>query len=283
VEGYTRTAKPGANLGVVHARRKDYRKAVGFFERALMIESDDLTLRSNLAEAYLRDKRLEEAEREYLYILNMAPEHVESIIGLGELYLERGKGDTDMYLRAASKFAEVVGLARQRRGSKRLKDKELAKVHYLWGYALVQSFEGSKLVKDQSLLWDARREFKECVKCDPEHYQARRAAEKIEKGLGARSAQRLLEQLAPYLILAASFFVFGVAQWKYIYTADEKFGATEYAALTFGSLALIAAGAYLPQVLKLKFAGLELEKSNVDQLATLGPLGITEGGSSRSG
>lgn len=277
IEGYTRTAKPCANLGVVHARREEYKEAIEFFERALMIESDDLTLRSNLAEAYLREKQLDRAEREYLYVLGMAPEHVESLIGLGEVYLERAALDSDMFEEAAASFKKALALAELKRGSKRLKNKELAKVFYLRGYSMVKSFDDSKLLKDPNLLRRARADFRSCVKYDPEHFNAQRAVEKIDKTLGTRTAQRWLEVLAPFVVFAASAFLFGVAQWKYLYKADDNFGVAEYTAMTFGSLALIVAGAYLPQVLKLKFAGLELEKNSVDQVATLGTLGITKG------
>ena len=47
-----------------------------------------------------------------------------------------------------------------------------------------------------------------------------------------------------------------------------------YALLTFGSLIFMVAGLYLPQILKLKVAGIELEKSSVDQIGTGGTLGI---------
>ena len=49
-----------------------------------------------------------------------------------------------------------------------------------------------------------------------------------------------------------------------------------YIALTFASLLFMVVGLYLPQVLKLKVAGIELEKSNVDQAETGGTLGISK-------
>lgn len=274
--GYTRTAKPAASLGVIHARRRDYKKAIAFFEQALMLENDDLALRSNLAEAYLRDKQFDEAEREYGFVVAMAPGHVESLIGLGELYLARGEaGDPDMYEQATESFAAALRHGEGQRGSKRLKAKEQAKVHYLRAYAMVKSFEGSKLLRDQDLLWRARDEFKACSRHDPEHFHARRAVAKIEKSLGTRTPQRLLERYVPLLAFFAAAVPFGFAQWKFFWQADKEFGAAAYTTLTFGLLALMVVSAYLPQVLKLKFGGLEMEKSNVNQVATLGTLGIT--------
>ena len=48
-----------------------------------------------------------------------------------------------------------------------------------------------------------------------------------------------------------------------------------YALLTFGSLLFMVVGLYLPQILKLRVAGIELEKSSVDQASTGGTLGIS--------
>jgi hypothetical protein len=49
-----------------------------------------------------------------------------------------------------------------------------------------------------------------------------------------------------------------------------------YVLLTFGSLMFILAGLTLAQLLKLKVAGIELEKSAVDQITTSGGLGISK-------
>ena len=51
-------------------------------------------------------------------------------------------------------------------------------------------------------------------------------------------------------------------------------GEGMYALLSFGSLLFLIAGFYLPQILKLKVAGIELEKSVVDQIAAPTALGI---------
>jgi hypothetical protein len=50
-----------------------------------------------------------------------------------------------------------------------------------------------------------------------------------------------------------------------------------YYALTFGFLLFMVVGLYLPQVLKLKFAGIELEKSSVDQSQAGRTVGIGKG------
>lgn len=55
---------------------------------------------------------------------------------------------------------------------------------------------------------------------------------------------------------------------------EAVMGAGYYALLSFGSLIFMIAGLYLPQILKLKVAGIELEKSSVDQITATGSLGI---------
>jgi len=50
-----------------------------------------------------------------------------------------------------------------------------------------------------------------------------------------------------------------------------------YALLTFGSLLFMVVGLYLPQILKLRVAGIELEKSSIDQAGAGGTLGISSG------
>jgi len=47
-----------------------------------------------------------------------------------------------------------------------------------------------------------------------------------------------------------------------------------YALFTFGPLIFVVAGAYLQQISRLKFAGIEIEKSSVDQISTSTSLGI---------
>jgi hypothetical protein len=208
----------------------------------------------------------------------MVPEHIESLVGLGEVYLTRGDGnDPDMYDQAVTMFTTALKLAHQRKGSKRLKNKEQAKVLYLRAYARVKSFEGSKLWKDQRPLFFARDDFKLCFKIDPELYLAQRAIDKIEKNLTAHTPQRLLEKFGPFLVLFSASLVFALAQWSYFYRGNSRLSAEHYIFMTFGSLLLMVASSYLPQILKLKFAGLELEKSVVDQVATLGTLGISKG------
>jgi protein O-mannosyl-transferase len=110
-----------ADLGVLYSRKGDYSRAVQYFEQALQKDIDDLTVRSNLAEACLKANLVERSEAEYKKILGVTPLHVESHIGLGEVYTAMGDaGDGDMYDEAVTCFDREVGLRFQKAQEKDL-------------------------------------------------------------------------------------------------------------------------------------------------------------------
>lgn len=289
---YKKSAKPNTDLGILCMRTDQFKPAIRYFEAASKIDADDLSLRSNLAEAYLRDDQLEEAEREFQKVLRCAPDHVESRIGLGGVYTALADtGDPDMYAAAIVQYSEAIRLVEQKCGSKRLKNKELALVHYSLGYARVKSYEVSRTLKDRNRLHDARVNFRACFKNDADHHRAKRAIEKIDKVLPPRSPQRFIEEWGPLVILLSSLAVFLWSQIIFIWSFLDKtklpswlafldqaqhLAASAYVPLTFGSLILMVASCYLPQLLKLKVAGIELEKSPVDQITFVGTVGISK-------
>jgi hypothetical protein len=76
-------------------------------------------------------------------------------------------------------------------------------------------------------------------------------------------------------ILAMSAFVFVLVQISFLRKGmfhDLAF----YVPVTFGSIILMIAGFYLPRLLKLKVAGIELEKSSVDQITSAGSVEISQ-------
>ena len=292
-ERYVRTAKPNTDLGILCMRTNRCKEAIPFFKKALEIDPADLALRSNLAEAYLRDDQLEDAETEFLRVLRTAPDHIESRIGLAAVYSALGDaGDADMYDAAVTQYSYALTLADKKSGSKRLTVSELAKVRYSRGYAYVKSYEASAPPKDRRRLYDARTDFRKCSKLDADQHRGRRAVEKIDKVLPRRSPQRYMEDWGPSLILGLSFFVFLVFQlsllgplldksklpsWLNFLTQAQSVPPSEYITVTLGSLLLMVASCYLPQLLKLKVPGIELEKTAaVDQITTLGPVGISK-------
>jgi len=76
-------------------------------------------------------------------------------------------------------------------------------------------------------------------------------------------------------ILFVSGFVFLLTQISFLVTgklSDPRYDVP----VTFGSIILMIAGFYLPRLLKLKVAGIELEKSSVDQVTSSGSIEISK-------
>jgi len=260
------------SLGIVYMRKEDFKKAAKQFEAVIRMGPDDLTARSNLAEAYLKAGLVEKAESEYKRILGITPYHVESHIGLGETYTAMGDaGDGDMYDLAIGHFTQGMNIGRSEKGSKRLGKKESAAVLYSRGYARVKLYESQRTRSDESLLRAALEDFKDCCrKYDPDHHKARRASEKIEKRMSRFSSERMAEKVGPLVISVLSFWIFLATQGGFFFVKPRVMEIYQYALLSFGSLIFMVAGLYLPQILKLKVGGIELEKSSVDQISGAG-------------
>jgi tetratricopeptide (TPR) repeat protein len=336
---------PFARLGVINLRERQPDKAIASLQKALKLNPDDLEVKSSLAEAYLRAEKLNEAETTYRQVLNITSNHVQSLIGLGELCIALGdKKDSDRYAEAITHLTRALDVsADEKIRSKYLKNPEKAGVYYQLGYARVQSYETVGSRRDTKLLQNALKDFGKCLEHNPSHQKAIRAAEKIEKRLGIFSRDRLTETDGPRAIFAMSIIIFAAVQAAFYIVPflnrpslkvtdkslqavakqvpaevlpgletlkNKKFDSQEslsnaiqplvksdqveavkaavlqnadtvkpiedfpemaagyYALLTFGSLLFMVVGLYLPQILKLKVAGIELEKSSVDQAAT---------------
>ena len=138
-------------------------------------------------------------------------------------------------------------------------------------------------MKDESQLRNALEDFKRCFRNDPYNHKAKRAVEKIEKGLNDLSPHRRLEVFGPLTIFFLSVIVFISSQSSFfigkpfiVYGKSIDLKVEYYVLLTFGSIIFMMAGLYLPQILKLKFGGIELEKSPVEQITTPSTIGISK-------
>jgi tetratricopeptide (TPR) repeat protein len=273
------------SLGVVCSRRENYRQSVRYFEEAHRRTRDDLNVWSNLAEAYLKLnpkslQQIEKSEAEFQKILKIAPDHIDSQIGLGEVYTAMAEsGEKDFYEAAIKHFDAAIQLAESGRGSKHLKARELAAVRYSLGYARVKFYEASRPFGDETLLADALQDFQRCFALDPDHHKAERAKGKLDKRLSRFSRRWLAERVAPWLVLAPSLFVLLVTQLTFIFGVPElrePLKVASYITLTFGSLIFVVVGLFLPEIQKLKGAGIELEKGAVTQISPSGSLGISK-------
>jgi tetratricopeptide (TPR) repeat protein len=271
------SGEPLNQLGVLSSRKEDFAKAIQYFEQALQRDSDNLKIKSNLAEAYLKGGKLDKAESQYKAILSITAKHVESEIGLGQVYTAMAESchDSDYYEEAIHHFERAIAMAENDSSaiSKKMTSRELAALYYASGYARVKLHNASKTIKGDRLLWDARRDFKQSVKHDKENHKAERAVKKITEKSPLFSPERFLEKVGPMTIVAMSAFVFGLVQVSFLRKGIFH-NLAFYVPVTFGSIALMVVGFYLPQLLKLKVAGIELEKSSVDQITSSGTLEI---------
>jgi tetratricopeptide (TPR) repeat protein len=281
------SSTPYVGLGVICSRKEDFRQAAQYFESARRCNLNNLNIWSNLAEAYLKLdqeklKQIEKSEAEYRKILNIAPQNIDSLIGLGEVYTAMakvGEKDKDFYETAIKYFSQAIQLADAGKGSKRLKKKDLAAVHYSQGYAKVQYYEASKPFGNESLLIEALHDFGWCCVLDPSHHKGERAKKKLEKQLNGSSPQKFFGRVAPWVVMIPSLFVFVISQTSYflgIPNPKNGFAEASYISLTFGALLFFVIGLFLPQIQKLKGPGIEIEKVAGTQIGTSGSLGISK-------
>ncbi len=267
-----------AGFGTLYMHQKYYKAAIEEFETANRNDPYNLTIRTNLAEAYRNDEQLLSAETEYKEILSVAPEHIESHMGLGEVYTAMGDAevDSELYNLAICHFQKGIEIATNGTG-KRLTTKKLAAAYYSLGYARVKLYEVSDVRRDESFLRETLKDFKNCFINDPDHHKAKIAQEKLEKRLRQLRFQRFAETIASGIVVLLSMFVFIIIQFHFFSNVEIiKVNYGNYALLTFGSILLVVAGLFLPHVLKLKVgaSGIELEKSPVEQITTSSSLDI---------
>jgi hypothetical protein len=126
------------------------------------------------------------------------------------------------------------------------------------------------------LLWRAREDFTDAKQYDPDHFKARRAVEKVTQRYKGLSSQKVTDRWAPLSVAALAFTILVLIQSSFFaHRPSINLKEEYYVLLTFGSLMFVAAAFYLPQVLKLKVAGVELEKSSVEKIAVPTTLGIS--------
>jgi hypothetical protein len=163
----------------------------------------------------------------------------------------------------------------------------------LRGYVRVKRYESDAAWAQSGTLIRALFDFRQCKRADPNHTKATAAIEKITKRLGTRAHGSLVDWFGPLFVFSASAVVFVFAQLDFFFRettlhtwfrlpakASSITSPTLYTAITFGSLLFMIAGLYLPKVLKLKVAGIELEKASVNQVSAPSTLDISR---SRSG
>jgi len=286
-----------AFLGLVNARTGHYDRAVREFSAALGHEPDDLNYQIGCAEAYLRMGRSAEAERDYRRILEAAPCNVEARIGLAEALTAQGdNGQPGRYELAERQFAQAIELAvstaspepRRREGSTALNRRQLATLYYEQGYSLTRIYEAETTRgplrggRASDYLSAARKAFADAIKTDPTHPQAAAAMDRVRQELherrsvaGTQTSWALVGICMVLLVLVHLFFF--VPWFRESLEAEyrKSLTPTTYGMLTFGLIALLIAAVSLPQLLKLKVAGIALEKTAVEKATGPASLDLT--------
>ena len=235
-------------------------------------------MQSNLGNALLLWKQFESAQAQFDQVLKFAPGNIDALCGAAQVCIELADdGDPDQYEIAVQFLTKALKYGRnQESGSKRLSNSDLAKIYYTRGYARTKSYEaGASPNTLIASLKVASDDFRKCNESDPDDSKVRAAIEKINKRKRQRRGEFLVEVLGPAIIFSLSVLVFLFAQLAFICSLfgkppDHALVKDQWAYfwLTFTSLLFMIAAAYLPQLLKLKLPGIELEKAAVDKVST---------------
>jgi tetratricopeptide (TPR) repeat protein len=352
------SARAHKGLGELYLRAGRYDPAIRHLKSSLQYSPDDLSVRANLAKAYLRSAALDEAESEYQNVLNVARCHVDSLIGLGKLHLEKvdklgGERDAArqeyFYEQAISLFSEAIEVANSRDRPSTFTE-SLASAYYLRGYARVQLQNSSRFARRRALVRAALRDFEQIKPHGADYHKAQRAIALIKDESLSGSSRSLMERGSAGFVFSLAICMFVLAQLGFFWglpVREEQFALTGhslaafskagietarvetlkpienlpfpsreemlarakellgdgdftkmkdnllrhveradggyrleriqigyYALLAFGALLFIIASAFLPQLTRLKVAGLELEKSTVERVETVRSIGI---------
>lgn len=159
-------------LGTAFADQRNFDGAIEQYQQALKLDKTNINIyialwdaleqqgkyaeaikvcEQAIAEVYLKlnpkeSTQIEKAEAEYRKILKIAPDHIDSLIGLGEVYTAMAElGEKDWYADAIEQYSKAIKLAEMHQGSKRLRTGALVDVYYSRGYRF-------KLMKPNELL-----------------------------------------------------------------------------------------------------------------------------------
>jgi tetratricopeptide (TPR) repeat protein len=268
------------NLGVVAAGNKDHEAACTHFKNALAKDRTSLRMRSNLAEALRRQGRSNEAIEMYQAILGVSAVHVQSLLGLGEAYAalgDDGQDSEEHFLQAVNFLQRGIGLGTNGLGSHQLTKEEVSAAQYSCGYAYAKLYEASKSSPNLDYLKRAALAFAESQRSGTrDREKAAAAARKLEDRLKEAMFQKATQWVGPLLVGTLAVLIFALAQTSFfLHVPIKNLAPVYHGMLTFGSLLFLIASLYLPSLLRLKLAGIELEKRPVDQITAARPLGIT--------
>jgi tetratricopeptide (TPR) repeat protein len=267
-------------LALLYQHQQKYTAAIQNFEAAFIRQPQNIIYRNNLANAYFLNKQYEKAEIALNKVLAITGKHVEAHMALGELYTAMADEGSERYYDTAVKaYTKAISVSRSGEGSKVLNDKEIARLYYAKAYAIIKNNENASIFQSTKTIYKALDDLKNACRYDKDLQVAKRAKDAIRKKMLRNTPAQFAERVGPVIVVILSIIVFVYAQANFWGSAAKKITEAVYVTLSFGSLAFLIAGLSLPQLLKLKVAGIELEKSSVDasasqSLITAGSLGL---------
>ncbi len=237
IKKYPAFSKGYVGLGVTNMRTDNYKDAIDNFKRALDFEIDDINIRANLGEAYLKNKNFDSAEKTYRDILRICPKSIDAIMGTAEYYKIMGdkaledknvSDAEDWYQRALTKYNQLDEIINTKSpASRRINRTDVNNIYYSRGYIKVKLYEiGNKLLKKINLksiklfsLQSPLEDFKKILPGEDNYLKARTAIQKINKEISI--ARNFAKKGAPLVIIVASFLILLFTQYAFFIGRKE--------------------------------------------------------------
>jgi tetratricopeptide (TPR) repeat protein len=247
-------------LSIIYVKREDYKNAISHLETAVKFDSSDIELRSRLALAYFKAGILDKAEANFKKILKITPFHIDSQIGLGEVYTYMGDlGEVEMFALAVEHFSLAIKNSMGELGSRRLNKTELASVFYLRGFSCIRYYETTGQGNKEKIFQAATADFTNCLENDLDHNRAKIALKKMKMG---RLNIHLIKRSVSVLAAILSVLIFFTAQAGYFFGFPQPLKIEYYSLLTFGASVFVILSIYLPFIFKLTPENMELKRGS---------------------
>jgi tetratricopeptide (TPR) repeat protein len=217
-------------LALISLQQGHFKKAISYFEQELAVSPDDLNILCMLADACLKANLKEKAESIYKEILDINQNHLKALLGLGEIYTQKGERDKDSnehgfaienFSQALDYYARAFKVDEMFRSyfERGLNSKEMGTLLYSNAYAKVMLYESQQgRNKNPRLLIEAKNDFtkiKNQYKNSQNYYRADAASKKIVESL--RPSQESTTKLGAKVVFAFSCMLFLVAQFCFIF------------------------------------------------------------------
>lgn len=263
-------------LAYISSMEMDVEKGVFYLKKALISDPFNLDIRTNLARLYLKKsenqhdlENLRKAEIEYKSVFEMSWHYIDAHLGLAEVYTNMGElGNEKMYEIALGYLCSALDLYFNGKGSKNLSKIQLSQIFYSKAYVKMKIYQFSKDVK---ILTTIKNDLEACLRNNSENYLAVWALNRLRKRKESL-ANSLIEYIGPWMVVIPSLLILVVSIISFLgilpfheKALGSQMNKSDFATLFFGSLTFLIIGLSLPQILKLKVVGIELEKQSLDQ------------------